>query len=104
MSTTGFAKSDDANARAEYSEGAFTAWTDGSFWQEDDGTLVGWIEPDGVTPYPPLVFVIAAGAGTTFGKIGASGAVPGLSDTCNWALSIPVFVIAFEIVELMRRP
>lgn len=31
----------------------FAAWTDGTNWLDWDGSLVGWIEMDGVTLYPP---------------------------------------------------
>ena len=33
---------------------ALAPWTDGTFWRDFNGVLVGWIELDGVTFFPPL--------------------------------------------------
>lgn len=39
---------------------ALAPWTDGTFWQDFDDTMVGWIELDGVTVFPPLSVAQAA--------------------------------------------
>jgi hypothetical protein len=47
------------DAISGYQEGIAAAWTDGTYWIDNDGvTLVGWIEADGT--YFPSLEVLAA--------------------------------------------
>lgn len=49
------------SAAAGYTEGLGAAWTDGGFWLDADGTLVGWIEADG-SLFPPADTLAAVNA------------------------------------------
>ena len=62
--TTTYTRENNAcDSRSEFTEGLLTPWTDGTWWLDHDGeTLVGWIEQDGVTIFPPLEFQLIVNA------------------------------------------
>lgn len=52
--TTYELESNTCSARDAASEVDLLApWDDGGWWQDEDGSLVGWLEADGVSYYPP---------------------------------------------------